>query len=64
MKSEGDGTLSYSIVDSSSTTNWNAADAQWRGDLIKDYTVQLDDVPSSARPGNYTGTIEAKQSCE
>lgn len=61
----GDGnTLNYSVVDSASGTFWNAADAQWRGDLTRDYLVQLAEIPLSTAAGTYKGTMTATVSCE
>lgn len=64
LKGDTGGSLSYSVIDSESNSNWNTADAQWQGDLTQHYSVKLGDIPLSTTPGTYTGTMTATISCE
>lgn len=63
IKNENGKTLSYSVFGSSSTTEWNAADGQWRGNLTNDYALQIGAIPASVEPGTYKGTMTATISC-
>jgi len=36
----------------------------WQGNLTRDYYLKLDTVPATAKPGEYTGTINTTLSCE
>lgn len=65
IKNENGGTLSYSVVDiSTSLPVSNVASGQWQGDLTRDYGLQLQGIPVGASPGEYSGTMTTTLSCE
>jgi hypothetical protein len=64
IKNTGGGTLKYSVMDTSSSNLWNAADGQWQGELINDYYLQLESVPDTTYPGLYEGIMTTTLSCE
>lgn len=52
--------LTYAVQGAS----WDTSTGKWSGLISGSYALKIDDVPRSATPGVYTGTMTATISCE